>query len=65
MIPDYELERVIEKVKRNDVEKLYLVGSSLKEETEKAKDYEFVVSGVPEGIFFKFYRELSGTCQKM
>ena len=37
---------------------MYLLGSSMSGEPEKARDYDFAVEGVPDGMFFKFYGEL-------
>jgi hypothetical protein len=57
MIPEAELEKAIEIAKKYRIGKLYLVGSSL-HDAETAHDYDFAVSGVPEGTFFMFYGEL-------
>jgi hypothetical protein len=43
---------------------LYLIGSSLARDVKRFNDYDFAVSGVPEGNFFKFYGELFRTMSK-
>ncbi len=58
MLPKKELDKVLEIAEKYGVGKLYLIGSSLRGEPEKAHDYDFAVDGVPEGLFFKFYGEL-------
>lgn len=64
MIPKHELDKAVEIAKKYGVGKLYLVGSSLTGRAAKAKDYDFAVSDVPEGAFFKFYGELFRTMSK-
>lgn len=64
MIPKHELDKAVEIAKKYGVGKFYLVGSSLAEKAERAKDYDFAVSDVPEGVFFKFYGELFRTMSK-
>lgn len=63
MIPNVELDKVIEIAKKYQVGKLYLVGSSLYN-SESAHEYDFAVLDVPEGTFFLFYGELFGTMAK-
>ena len=58
MIPENELKKVIEIAKKYGVGKLYLIGSSLSKSTEQVHDYDFAVSDVLQGEFFKFYGEL-------
>jgi len=58
MIPEDELEKVIEVAKKYGVGKLYLIGSSLRKDAELDNDYDFAVSDMPPGSFFKFYGEL-------
>lgn len=58
MIPQHELEQAIEIAKKHGVGKLYLIGSSLYRDAEYVNDYDFAVSDVPPGNFFKFYGEL-------
>ncbi|MBI5055628.1 MAG: nucleotidyltransferase domain-containing protein [Nitrospirae bacterium] len=58
MIPQHELEQAIEIAKKHGVGKLYLIGSSLYKDSADANDYDFAVSDVPVGNFFKFYGEL-------
>jgi predicted nucleotidyltransferase len=58
MLPRKELDKVVEIAEKYGVGKLYLLGSALSGEPEKAHDYDFAVDGVPEGDFFKFYSEL-------
>lgn len=58
MIPQHELEKAIEIAKKHGVGKLYLIGSSLYKNVEDVNDYDFAVSDVPTGNFFKFYGEL-------
>ncbi len=57
MLPQKELDKAVEIAEKYGVGKLYLLGSALSEEPEKAHDYDFAVDGVPEGVFFKFYGE--------
>ncbi len=64
MIPKKELDKAIELAKKYGVGKLYLIGSSLTGKPEKARDYDFAVSDVPDGAFFKFYGELYRTMPK-
>jgi len=64
MIPAHELEKAINIAKKYGVGKLYVIGSSLSKDIEKVNDYDFAVSGVPGGIFFKFYGELFRTLSK-
>lgn len=58
MIPELELNKAIETAKKYGVGKLYLVGSSLCKDAGEINDYDFAVSDVPDGRFFKFYGEL-------
>ena len=58
MIPEHELEMAIEIAKKHRVGKLYLIGSSLHKDNDAVNDYDFAVSEVPPGNFFKFYGEL-------
>ena len=58
MIPKDELDKAIEIAQKYGVGQLYLIGSSLSGKSEDARDYDFAVSDVPEGVFFKFYGEL-------
>ena len=58
MIPKHEVEAVIEIAKKYGVGKVYLIGSSLSRDAEYINDYDFAVSNVPTGSFFKFYGEL-------
>jgi len=58
MIPQHELEQAIEIAKKHGVGKLYLIGSSLYKDAADVNDYDFAVSDVPAGNFFKFYGEL-------
>jgi len=58
MLPKKDLDRVLEIAEKYGVGKLYLLGSSMSGESDKARDYDFAVDDVPEGVFFKFYGEL-------
>ena len=58
MISADELEKVIETARKYGIGKLYLIGSSLTKDPELVNDYDFAVSDVPPGSFFKFYGEL-------
>jgi predicted nucleotidyltransferase len=58
MLPERDLDKVLEIAKKYGVGKLYLLGSSMSGEPEKARDHNFAVDDVPEGVFFKFYGEL-------
>ncbi len=58
MIPADELEKVIETARKYGIGKLYLIGSSLTTDPDMVNDYDFAVSDVPPGSFFKFYGEL-------
>lgn len=58
MIPEDELEKAIEIARKYGVGKLYFIGSSLAKDAELVNDYDFAVSDVPPGSFFKFYGEL-------
>lgn len=58
MIPRHELDKAISVAKKYGVGKLYLIGSSLSTDVKAVNDYDFAVSGVPKGSFFKFYGEL-------
>jgi len=64
MLPKKDLDKVIEIAKKYGVGKLYLLGSSLSEESRRARDYDYAVDDVPEGVFFKFYGELYMTMPK-
>ena len=64
MIPKNELDKAIAIAEKYRVGKLYVIGSSLGDRPEKSRDYDFAVSGVPEGLFFKFYGELFRTMSK-
>jgi len=58
MITKHELDKAIQIARKYGVGKLYLIGSSLAKEQEQVNDYDFAVSEVPKGKFFKFYGEL-------
>lgn len=58
MIPKHELDKAISVAMKYRIGKLYLIGSSLSKDIKAVKDYDFAVSGVPKGSFFKFYGEL-------
>lgn len=58
MIPKNELNKAIEIAKKYKVGRLYLVGSALRRNAATARDYDFAVTDVPPGMFFKFYGEL-------
>ena len=58
MIAKDELDKAVEAAKKYGAGKLYLIGSSLREDPAEAKDYDFAVSGLPAGKFFRFYGEL-------
>lgn len=58
MIPKYEVDLAVEAAKKYGVGRLYLIGSALKGKAHRHNDYDFAVSGVPGGNFFKFYGEL-------
>lgn len=64
MIPRHELDKAISVAKKYGVGKLYLIGSSLSTDVKTVNDYDFAVSGVPKGSFFKFYGELFRTMSK-
>ena len=64
MIPKNELDKAISVARKYRVGKLYLIGSSLFKDIKTANDYDFAVSGVPKGSFFKFYGELFRTMSK-
>lgn len=64
MIPTHELDEAIPIAKKYRVGKLYLIGSSLSTDVKTVNDYDFAVSGVPEGRFFEFYGELFRTMSK-
>ncbi len=64
MIPKHELNKAISVAKKYGVGKLYLIGSSLSKDVKAVNDYDFAVSGVPKGSFFKFYGELFRTMSK-
>ena len=64
MISKRELEKAISVAKKYGVGKLYLIGSSMSRDVKRVNDYDFAVSGVPEGNFFKFYGELFRTLSK-
>lgn len=55
MIPQKELNKVIDLAKTYHIGKLYLVGSALYKDPEDINDYDFVVENVPSGQFFPFY----------
>jgi len=58
MIPKDELDKAIAIAKKHKIGKLYLIGSSLRRGSALVRDYDFAVSDVPPGSFFKFYGEL-------
>ena len=58
MIPKNELDKAIAIAKKHKIGKLYLIGSTLHHDQERARDYDFAVSDIPPGSFFKFYGEL-------
>lgn len=58
MIPKDELDKAIAIAKKHKIGKLYLIGSTLRHDPVHARDYDFAVSDVPPGSFFKFYGEL-------
>jgi predicted nucleotidyltransferase len=64
MIPKEELEKAVEIARKYRVRKLYLIGSSLSKAPADVNDYDFAVSGVPRGNFFKFYGELFRSMSK-
>jgi len=64
MIPKEELEKAVEIARKYRVRKLYLIGSSLSKVSADVNDYDFAVSGVPKGKFFKFYGELFRSMSK-
>lgn len=64
MIPKHELDKAISVAIKYRIGKLYLIGSSLSKDIKAVKDYDFAVSGVPKGSFFKFYGELFKTLSK-
>lgn len=64
MIPKRELDKAVSIAKKYGVRKLYLIGSSLSRSVKAVNDYDFAVSGVPKGSFFKFYGELLRTMSK-
>lgn len=64
MIPKHELDKAISVAKKYGVGKLYLIGSSMSKDIKNVNDYDFAVSGVPKGSFFKFYGELFRTMSK-
>ena len=64
MIPKHELDKAISVAMKYRIGKLYLIGSSLSKDIKAVKDYDFAVSGVPKGSFFKFYGELFKTPSK-
>lgn len=64
MIPKRELDKAVAIAKKYGVRKLYLIGSSLSRGVKAVNDYDFAVSGVPKGSFFKFYGELFRTMSK-
>ena len=59
-----ELKKAIELAKKYKISKLYLVGSALHGNPEKANDYDFAIEGYSPKIFFQFYGELFGTMSK-
>jgi predicted nucleotidyltransferase len=64
MIPEHELNKAVEIARKYGIGKMFLIGSSLYKKAEEVNDYDFAVSGVPEGCFFKFYGELFRTLSK-
>jgi|GEM_PF-196387 len=64
MIPRNEIDKAVSVAKKYGVEKLFLIGSSLAGDKKSVNDYDFAVSGIPKGIFFKFYGELFRTMSK-
>lgn len=64
MIPKHELDKAISVAKKYGVGRLYLIGSSLASDVRAVNDYDFAVSGMPKGSFFKFYGELFRTMSK-
>lgn len=64
MIPKHELDKAVSIAKKYKIGKLYLIGSSLSKYADTVNDYDFAVSGIPKGSFFKFYGELFMTMSK-
>ncbi|MEW6108972.1 MAG: hypothetical protein AB1632_07400 [Nitrospirota bacterium] len=64
MIPRHEIDKAVLVAKKYGVGKLYLIGSSLSRDIKAVNDYDFAVSGIPKGSFFKFYGELFRTMSK-
>ncbi len=64
MIPKHELDKAISVARKYGIGKLYLIGSSLSRDAKAVNDYDFAVSGIPKGSFFKFYGELFRTMSK-
>lgn len=64
MIPKRELDKAISIARKYEVGKLYIIGSSLTRNEKAINDYDFAVSGIPKGTFFKFYGELFRTMSK-
>ena len=64
MLPERELNETIAIAKKYGIGQLYLIGSTLREDVQRAHDYDFAVKGVPSGRFFAFYGELYRTLSK-
>jgi len=63
-MPKNEIDKAVSVAKKYGVVKLFLIGSSLTREKKFVNDYDFAVSGLPKGSFFKFYGELFRTMSK-
>lgn len=58
MLLNKELKIAIRIARKYSIDKLYLIGSLLYNDSDEVNDYDFAVAGVPDGDFFKFYGEL-------
>ncbi len=57
MISDADKNKLLDIAKRYKVSMLYLFGSNL-DPSRDAKDIDLAVDGIPDKLFFEFYREL-------
>ena len=58
MIPKEDIEKAIDLAKKHGAGKLYVFGSSLHKSPENTNDYDFAISDLPPGNFFRFYGQL-------
>lgn len=57
MISSEDRNKLLEIVKRYEVSRLYLFGSSI-DSSREANDIDLAVEGIENSLFFKFYGEL-------